>query len=578
MTKRRHDRVKGPILIPFSLMLLLGLGTLFVVAYQYEEHARQHDLTNSVRAVERLFNLQIANDAARLHAALCPISRDDGVSEPFLRGDRASLLTRTEPLFERLRERHRITHFYFLDPARRVVLRVHQPDMVGDTIARTTTLQAEQSGHETQGIELGPLGTLTLRAVKPWYRDGQLVGYLELGEEIDHVSREIHDALGVDLLVLLHRRFLPDGAHLDDTGRPDDPVVVSNTLGEMPAAIAAQLSRVYHAGGKGQHSIHGERALYTAMFPLRDAGGREIGNIVVVRDVTELQTGFHESLATAALLSLLAGAIVFALFYVILDRVERDYLRQRELETQFARLSTEHQRIVQIEKLSEVGRAIGEIAHQINNPLVGVVNMAQLAEREADDPVRVRELLAGIRQAGADCHAFMQRMLAFTRVSRSERKPTDIVMLIRDTIDLFQQSSDRHPLIVTDLPAAPLRLDLDPVLIRHALFNLLANAAQVSPAGGEIGVSLRAALGPARDSGWSLVVADRGPGLSDTVAANLFTPFFTTQPNGTGLGLAVVQHVAVLHDGSASGQNRPGGGAEFAVWLPQDPTKSGKAE
>ncbi|NCC93691.1 MAG: histidine kinase, partial [Opitutae bacterium] len=117
------------------------------------------------------------------------------------------------------------------------------------------------------------------------------------------------------------------------------------------------------------------------------------------------------SLALAAVLSLLAGGLVFALFFVILGRVEKDYRRQREMETRFARLSTEHQRIVQIEKLSEVGRTIGEIAHQINNPLVGVVNMAQLAEREADDPVRVRELLGDIRRAGSDCHAFLQRML-----------------------------------------------------------------------------------------------------------------------------------------------------------------------
>jgi signal transduction histidine kinase len=303
------------------------------------------------------------------------------------------------------------------------------------------------------------------------------------------------------------------------------------------------------------------------VLPLADAAGREVGDIVVIRDVTSLQAGLRNSLMTVAALGLLAGGIVFGLFYVILDRVEKDYRRQREMETQFARLSTEHQRIVQLEKLSEVGRTIGEIAHQINNPLVGVINMAQLAEREADDPVRVRELLGEIRRAGKDCHAFLQRMLAFTRVSRSELRPTEVTALVLDTIALFQQSTDRHPAVVTELPP-PVTLDIDPVLVRHALFNLLANAGQVNPPGGTITVQLQPASGPERRPGWSLAVIDQGPGLTEAVREKLFTPFFTTRPTGTGLGLAVVQHVAILHEGEATGANHPGGGAIFALWLP----------
>lgn len=573
---RRSDKVKGPILIPFSLVLLLAVGALLVTAYRYEEHARRHDLANSVRAVERLFELQISNDAAKLHATLCPISRDEAVKHAFLSGDREGLLARTAPLFERLRDQHRVTHFYILDAERRVVLRVHQPDLAGDVIERTTILQAEESGTETQGIELGPLGTLTLRAVKPWLQEGRLIGYLELGEEIDHVSREIHEALGVDLLVLVHRQFLAPDDRPGAAGDSESPLILGNTLGDLPPAVAARLQGDRHTSGGTEQATEGGRSLYTALLPLRDAGGREIGDILVVRDVTALQAGVHRSLATAAILSLVAGAAVFALFYVILDRVERDYRRQREMETHFARLSTEHQRIVQIEKLSEVGRTIGEIAHQINNPLVGVVNMAQLAEREAEDPVRVRQLLGDIRQAGVDCQAFIQRMLAFTRVSRSERKPTDLGVLIHDTVDLFQQSTDRHPAITAELPPAPLILALDPVLIRHALFNLLANAAQANPPGGEVRVRLQAATGTDGRAGWSLRVIDQGPGLSDEVREKLFTPFFTTRPSGTGLGLAVVQHVAALHDGWASGENQPEGGAVFALWLPStaDPERA----
>ncbi len=149
---RRADRVKGPILVPFTLVLLLALGA----------HARAHDLANSVRAVERLFHLQLDNDAAKLHATLCPISRDAALKTAFLAGDLGALQAQIAPLFERLHAQHRVTHFYVLDTARRVVLRAHQPDMSGDAIDRATARLAQESGRETQGLELGPLGTLTL--------------------------------------------------------------------------------------------------------------------------------------------------------------------------------------------------------------------------------------------------------------------------------------------------------------------------------------------------------------------------------------------------------------------------------
>ena len=148
--------------------------------------------------------------------------------------------------------------------------------------------------------------------------------------------------------------------------------------------------------------------------------------------------------------------------------------------------------------------------------------------------------------------------------------------LVRDTIALFQQSTDGHPEVACDLPE-PLTLDLDPVLLRHALFNLLANAAQVNPPGAVITVRLQPAMGPERVPGWSLAVIDQGPGLTEAVRERLFTPFFTTRTTGTGLGLAVVQHVAMLHGGEASADNQPGGGAIFAVWLPADRCNPGAA-
>ena len=216
-----------------------------------------------------------------------------------------------------------------------------------------------------------------------------------------------------------------------------------------------------------------------------------------------------------------------------------------------------------------MGLMIGEIAHQLNNPLVGVVNMTQLAQREANDPARTRELLAEIGRAGKDCHAFVSRMLVFTKMSSFDRMPTDMNMLIEESISLFKHSMGKRQQVTTGLPGEAPILNVDPILIRHAVFNLLSNAAQASTPGGVITVRLYPEVqAQDRTPGWCLSVQDEGSGLSDDIRDKIFTPFFTTHTEGTGLGLPVVQHVAFLHDGQITATNAEGGGAIFVLWLP----------
>jgi signal transduction histidine kinase len=291
-----------------------------------------------------------------------------------------------------------------------------------------------------------------------------------------------------------------------------------------------------------------------------------------MRDITALQKTFQRSVMAVTFLSLLAGAGVLGLFYFALDRVERDYQRQHELEHQLLRLGTEHQRILQIEKLSALGTMVGEIAHQLNNPLVGVVNLAQLAAREADDdPARTRELLKEIRRAGEDCHTFIQSMLRFSKVSSFESKPTTMAQVIEETVLLFRQTESRQLPVETRLPEQAVILTVDPILIRHALFNLLVNAAQATVGEGAIVIALdRGVSSDSGAPGWVLSVTDHGKGLAPDIMDKIFLPFFTTRSDGTGLGLPVVQHVALMHGGYVSASNQPGGGTQFAVWLPEE--------
>jgi signal transduction histidine kinase len=206
---------------------------------------------------------------------------------------------------------------------------------------------------------------------------------------------------------------------------------------------------------------------------------------------------------------------------------------------------------------------------------VGVVNLAQLAERELGeqgkpgDPARTRELLQEIRSAGEDCRAFVKRMLAFSKVSCFESRPTPMASLIEDTVLLFRQTENKHLPVEVVLPDEPAVLTVDPILIRHALFNLLLNAAQATRDDGAIVIRLTREDDPVRGvPGWSLAVSDHGRGMSAEVMEKIFVPFYTTRSDGTGLGLPVVQHVVLLHNGQVTVSSEAGCGTRIALWIP----------
>ncbi len=550
-----------------------------------EGRVRDRDLAERSLAVEKLVKRNLDKDANLMHAVLRTLLDNKAVEAAIASSDRDALVRETEPLFQALRAEHRITHFYFDGPDLVNLVRLHSPAEFGDRITRATTTLARDQRQAVSGLELGPLGTLTLRTVLPWMRGDRVLGYVEIGEEIEHIVEEVHDNLSVDLLVLVDKRFLSErqwrnGLNmLGREGRWDrfvSHVTVAQTAPTLSTVLDDQVLDSLRAGGGTVLKDKG-RFFHLSMLPLADAGGRRIGDLVVMRDMTVLQDTFLRSLSAMIALSLIATGAVLGLFYFTLDRVEREHQRQHELEHQLLRLGTEHQRMLQIEKLSALGTMVGEIAHQLNNPLVGVVNLAQLAAREANDPVRTRELLAEIGHAGQDCHALIQSMLRFSKVSNFESAPTPMHRVIEETVLLYRQTERRQIPVQVRLPESPVVLTIDPILIRHALFNLLINAAQATLDESEIVIALDEFTNPDNGApGWLLSVTDHGKGIAPELIDKIFLPFFTTRKDGTGLGLPVVQQVALLHQGSVRVSSQPGGGTKFAIWLPQHSQLGGK--
>ncbi|MBL8489527.1 MAG: hypothetical protein JNM82_01965, partial [Rhodocyclaceae bacterium] len=184
------------------------MGVFTAAVFLIEANVRDRDLGERAAAAAQLFALKLEKDGNLMRAVARTMMGNAAIEEAFQRGDRLALERHSRDLFETLRSDHRITHLYFTGPDRINLYRLHTPADHGDRIDRATMLQAHSRREAVHGLELGPLGTLTLRLVMPWRSAGRNLGYVEIGEEAKHLIDEVRDSLAVDLAVLIDKRYL----------------------------------------------------------------------------------------------------------------------------------------------------------------------------------------------------------------------------------------------------------------------------------------------------------------------------------------------------------------------------------
>lgn len=196
-------------LLPLASVLVIAtLLIVTLIRLKATSDINQYAEETSALA-EHVYGDGIEHSANMLGAAMEVLANDRSLRQLLAQRDREQLLQGSARLFSGLKKKYAITHLYFSDPNRVNILRVHQPERFGDTLDRSTTLQAQQTKQSSYGVELGALGTFTLRLVMPWLgTDGKLLGFVELGMEIDHVLREVQKQANVKAFILIDKQFL----------------------------------------------------------------------------------------------------------------------------------------------------------------------------------------------------------------------------------------------------------------------------------------------------------------------------------------------------------------------------------
>lgn len=240
-----------------------------------------------------------------------------------------------------------------------------------------------------------------------------------------------------------------------------------------------------------------------------------------------------------------------------------DELRERD-----AKLAGANAALVQSEKLAAFGQLGAGIAHEVKNPLAGILGHAQLTLRKLDEDSPVKKNLKVIETETRRCTEIISNLLQFARQESGKMEPTDVNVVVEAALRIVDHQLGVNNVriskeLAADLPSCQANANQ----LQQAIMNFAINAQQAMGSdGGSLVVRTRRG-----DAGAVIIeVEDDGPGVPEDVRGKIFEPFFSTKPagQGTGLGLSVTYGIIKDHGGEVWVEDAPGGGARFVVSLP----------
>lgn len=280
--------------------------------------------------------------------------------------------------------------------------------------------------------------------------------------------------------------------------------------------------------------------------------------------------GAVERLAGRYRLTLLLNVALLPLLLVLGGLTFRRVRRLARLESekrQEARLKELERQVQHSERLASIGRFAAGIAHEINNPLEGMANYAQLLSEDLENGrfTEARKWLPRLREGIDRAAGTVRQVLRFAEPGSRDHQPIDLAEILKRTVDFVRGHPDCRGTVIRLSAPPTLPLVGDARTLGQVVLNLVLNACQAQGEGGEVDVVARS-LPEAID----LRVLDRGPGFAPEVAERLFEPFVSLR-GSTGLGLAVSRTIVLEHGGTiAAGRRADGPGAELSVSLPRD--------
>ncbi len=434
------------------------------------------------------------------------------------------------------------------------------------------------------------------RAHNPFYN-----GYYRIESDVTMSQSAAVALASVQAQLRLHDRALGAsscGITIADARLPDMPLIYINDsfcriTGYDHAEVVGRNCRFLQGADRAQPALRDLRAALQA--------GRD--STVTLRNYRRDGTPFWNELFTSPIFDDSGTLTHFIGVQTdVTARVEAQNALEHErgeLERAITQLRHTQAMLIHAEKMNALGQMVAGIAHEINNPLSFITSNLHSLSRTIDDVFATYDQLETLARADlptepidalrraadldfvrddtidllsasleglARVKSIVQNLRTFSRLDETELKLVSLAENISSTL-LIAQGELRQIRVTLDVDQLP-PINCYPAELNQVLLNLIVNAAQAMPAGGELAIR-----GENHDAEIVLTITDTGYGMTPDVQARIFEPFFTTKPvgQGTGLGLAIAYKIITdLHRGTLHVASQPGSGTTFTMQLPKD--------
>ena len=412
-TVKRQPGVRRMLLRPFmigmaALMFLIGL-TLFSQYLKYYE-----DMTTASHAAAlRMYRLAIGDCRERLAAILKTLSTDPRASDHLAAADRDMLLSLYQPLFARLKAASLIDYFSFIDADKRVLVRMHLPGLFGDQIPRPGIVDAAEKRLPTAILDAGTSGRLTLRLTAPVFREGRLIGYVEVAKNVKDLmvslaqSQNMHPVFLLDKALMTRDMFRlallakgKDEFWIDI----DDALMISTNMPELDRAFAEKLLQARAdegADGPGDRFSFFRNGQYyvASAMPLKTGPEPLLGELFIIENATGIWYSH-----------LLTGALMLGVGLLIMGVSRR--IMAAKLDRTDARINTMLAAISEGELIFENIFAQSETGFILMNWHTGEITRANLAALNIFNAESIRDISLDAMRPLVGTHPYQQDWLA----------------------------------------------------------------------------------------------------------------------------------------------------------------------
>jgi signal transduction histidine kinase len=587
--------IRTKVLVPLGIVMLFLISALIFTEYKVEFRNLDEQYQNYFVSAERLFTSEIDKEAVLIAGLANILSNQPELQNTFQNRDRDGLLAAALPDLNDLSSHYSVTHLYFHDLDKTCFLRIHKPSKYGDSVKRHMLDEAIESGQYHYGMELGRFGTYTLRLVYPWRVDDKVIGYLELGKEIQRITPSLKSILNVDVALLINKRFVTrDGweqglqmmERAGDWNQFSDFVMIDQTRSDlMTEFVQHGVSEYSDESDIDAIRYHrtGKRTSVSGSFELEDAIGNKVGTLFILKDATVESAHIYQLAAIYGASSLCAAVLILGLFYVYLGRIQR----RLEKADKKQRIELMHRRFAEAQMTEAKDRAeasnraksqfMANMSHELRTPMNAVLGFSELLKDEELTTDQI-DYVDTIYLSSRHLLTLINDVLDISKIEAGKEEIALGVCSLRDMLGQLEhlmltnaQTKGIH--FELDIrPDVPEQVVTDAKHLYQCLINLVSNAIKFTEQGSVI---LHVGLAD-HEVGPLLYfeVADTGIGVPEDRQEKVFESFEQADSStsrkygGTGLGLAITRELIKMMGGAVSLESQESVGSIFTITLP----------